>query len=100
MEQKQYSAITVQEIIDEANIGRSTFYAHFETKDDLLRSLCSEIFCNVFTDLLPQEEDTPDRQISGPALRTVKGVLAICSAVKLAYISGVPKFGNFCCFFA
>ena len=60
LEQKQYSAITVQEIIDEADIGRSTFYAHFETKDDLLRSLCSEIFYHVFTDLLPQEEDTLD----------------------------------------
>lgn len=60
LEQKPYSTITVQEIIEEANIGRSTFYAHFETKDDLLQTLCSDIFHHVFTDLLPQEEDTLD----------------------------------------
>ena len=48
LEKKPYSKISVQEILDAADIGRSTFYAHFETKDELLRALCTDILTMSF----------------------------------------------------
>ena len=43
-----YDKIQIKDIIEYAEIGRSTFYAHFETKDDLARAICFELFDHVF----------------------------------------------------
>ena len=47
LETQAYNRITVQEIIDAADVGRATFYAHFETKDYLLKALCEELFDHI-----------------------------------------------------
>lgn len=46
--QKEFEHITVGEVIERADVGRATFYAHFETKEFLLKELCEELFCHVF----------------------------------------------------
>lgn len=39
LNQKDYTEITIQDIADEALINRSTFYAYFQDKDDLVEQI-------------------------------------------------------------
>lgn len=43
MIEKGYEAATVQDIIDRANVGRATFYAHFADKQTLLSSSLEDL---------------------------------------------------------
>ena len=45
--EKPYPSIAVKEILGRANVGRSTFYAHFRDKDDLLESGIRDILQSI-----------------------------------------------------
>lgn len=61
LSQKEFASITVGEIIEKADIGRATFYAHFETRDFLLKEFCEELFCHIFD--ADEEEHKDHRHI-------------------------------------
>ncbi len=56
---KPYNKITIEDLLQESGISRSTFYAHFKTKDEVLVSITKMIFAHVFSHSL-KEETTHD----------------------------------------
>ncbi|MEP7290356.1 MAG: TetR/AcrR family transcriptional regulator [Chloroflexota bacterium] len=45
--ERGYDTITIQDIVDRANVGRTTFYVHYGSKDDLFMS-CHEAIVSGF----------------------------------------------------
>jgi AcrR family transcriptional regulator len=54
--EKHYETITVQDILDRAGIGRSTFYTHFFDKEDVLTSIAEQML-EMFGQQLSQRKE-------------------------------------------
>lgn len=58
LREKGYSAITVSDIIDRADIGRSTFYSHYRDKDDLFVNELDRVI-EALGHQFPEQEEMP-----------------------------------------
>jgi AcrR family transcriptional regulator len=59
IQEQRYEMITVQDITERANVGRSTFYVHYLDKDDLLASNFTQMLDDLFVHLHPPAEAGP-----------------------------------------
>jgi AcrR family transcriptional regulator len=57
--EQPYDKITVNDIVARANVGRSTFYAHFETKEDLFLSTHEPWFRQIARTFIPDDPLAP-----------------------------------------
>lgn len=66
LQERRYDEISVQDIVGRANVGRSTFYAHFMDKDDLLVQSFERVLNILVEDI--SVETQPEQLINSTAL--------------------------------
>ena len=65
MREKRYDRITVQEIIDRADVGRSTFCAQFRNKEDVLGSEVERVLGLLHEQQLASAEEPAEHLLPG-----------------------------------
>ncbi len=60
IQRMDYSSITIQDILDISYIGRTTFYMHYKSKDEVLKSIVDDIFIHVLNPKIEQTHSFGD----------------------------------------
>ena len=87
MQEKPFDTITVQDVLDRAHVGRSTFYSHYSDKDDLLMSDADEFYEQVANGLSAHGEQSdrvfPVREFFSHIVEAQRFVNALSSSGKM-----------------
>lgn len=59
IQEKPVAEITIQDVLDRASVGRSTFYTHYRDKDDLLLSQLEGFLEHMSTTLSKRKDRSP-----------------------------------------
>jgi len=78
--EKPFDTITVQEVLDRAGVGRSTFYAHYKDKEDVLISEVDEFFAGVATQVADSGEQSDRVVPAREFLHHLKGARPLLAA--------------------
>ncbi|MEL6272769.1 MAG: TetR/AcrR family transcriptional regulator, partial [Chloroflexota bacterium] len=57
LRRKRLAKIQIKEIVEEADVARTTFYQHFETKEQLLFSLIADLFEKIYAEVFQEQAD-------------------------------------------
>jgi AcrR family transcriptional regulator len=63
MMEMPFQAISIQDILDRANVGRTTFYEHFMDKDDLLMSNFERMLTTLDFNMLEDQPDSGENKL-------------------------------------
>ena len=97
MQEKNFDEITVQDVLDRAGVGRSTFYVHYRDKQDLFLSDVEDFFDH-FSSALKRAGAKPDRLLPVEELFThIREVREFYSAVvQSGKMNDVQALGRGC----
>ena len=85
MNERGYDAITIQDIVDRANVARTTFYVHYTNKDDLFMS-CHETIVSEFQSGLIRPHPLSREELLSPEV--VPGMTAACAVWRMGTCTG------------